>query len=188
MKTISARDLVNFTRKTEKSKQTFALKVKTEVDKSNSGSGGDYWVHSISAICNSIKLNDIVPIEEKKEILVNKHYNSSVQRSKVMYERNIRVLDTFADMDFSSWAPDSGPKFKKIPQKPFVLMFNGVGIKVRPNLLFSFNLNDNTPQIGAIWFVPNVDGFKKTELGLFVNLLYEYLIQKHGEPTLYGHE
>lgn len=41
MKTISARDLVNFTRKTEKSKQTFALKVKTEVDKSNSGSGGD---------------------------------------------------------------------------------------------------------------------------------------------------
>lgn len=119
MKTISARDLVNFTRKTEKNKQTFALRVKTEVGKSNSGSGGDYWIHSISAICNSIKLNDIVPIEEKREILVDKHYNSSVQRSKVMYERNIRVIDTFADMDFNSWIPGRGLKFKKNTAETF---------------------------------------------------------------------
>lgn len=173
MKKISIKDVVEFTRKSDRSKQSFAANLKHTREKSSVESGGDYWISSISAVSNSYKLNDIQPIIDKRYELEDKYEGTEYKRSKIMYKRNIDILYGCEEFDLDKWRPSKKMEFMKKYREYSVLNINGLPIQVLPNHIFTFNNEDVKEQeIGAIWFVAKLDGYKKNELGMYVDILF----------------
>lgn len=174
MKKISIKDVVDFRRKSPRSKQSFALNLKLSKEKANTKGGGNYWISATTAVSKSYKISDIQPIIDKKDKLAEKHEETNYRGTKVMYKRNIEILNTFEKFDFDKWRPSKEIKFLRKHKDYSVLTINGLDIQVEPNHIFSLK-KDNIEEIGAIWFIAKLDGLKKEELGMFTDILYRYL-------------
>ncbi len=179
MKIISVTDIVDFRRKSSKSKQTFALNVKFGTDEDNTDGGGNYWIRSISAINKSYKLNDIQPVIDKRRELINLSQTADSLRKRTNCEDNIEILNTFEDMDFENLRPNSELTFKSKKKEHSLLVLKGVKVKMNPSHIFTFNMNKEE-NIGAIWFIAKKNGFSMPELGIYSDMLYKYLSARFG--------
>lgn len=173
MKKLSIKDIIDFRRKSERSRITFVNNLKLDKEKTNSESGGDYWITSLSAISSSYKSGNKQLINEKIEELKEKLDKTNYKITKTMYRRNIDILLNYNDFDFKRWKP-SKFDIKKKQKEDSILNIKGVEIKVNPHHVFTFGKNDNA-EIGAIWFIAKLGGFEEDELGMFTEILYKYL-------------
>lgn len=174
MRELSIKDIVKFREKSDRAKKTFVANLKLDKEKVSSESGGDYWVICLSAISKSYKLNNKSFIIEKREEVEEKWDKEDYQRTKTMYKRNIDILYKCEDFDFRSLRPEE-PHYLKKQKVDSVLLIKGFELKVTPSHLFVFKNSSDEEEIGAIWFVAQLDGFRKDDLGMFTEILYRYL-------------
>lgn len=174
MRKISIKNIIEFRKKSEKSKKKFATDLKLNLEKTNSDSGGDYWISSLSAISNSYRFNDLKIIKDKIEELEEKLDNTKFKKTKTMYQRNIDILYSYEDFNFKKYQPSKTITFLKKQKTHSILTLKGLQIQVIPHHLFTFKKND-VEEIGAIWFIAKLGGYSKEELGMFSDVLYKYL-------------
>ena len=172
MKKISLNNIIKFRNKAEKQQKGFInnLKVKSEI---KTEGGGNYWIRSLSALSNSIKLNNHEPINEKIAEILELFSPDLTSQTKNMYERNINILHNYEDFDFSNWLPNEFEIESKSIKKN-IIYINSVPVQITPSQIFSFEKNEEN-YVGAIWFVAKLDGYKTSELGMFTEALFYYL-------------
>ncbi|ALL06494.1 hypothetical protein AQ505_13905 [Pedobacter sp. PACM 27299] len=186
MQKITVQELVEYTRKTsEKTKSNFAHKIKTRVPKEkqetdDDGSGGDYWITSTSCIYNVIKNNSGSFYEGKIDDLLKKIEATELKKIKSMHSRNIEILSSFKDFNHEDIRPVKVLKFEKVQKVHKIYPIDNFPLYLNPNLVFTFEENGKM-QIGAIWLVAKIDGFRKTELGMFCELLYRFLVKNYSD-------
>lgn len=180
MKAISIKDLVDFKRRSERSKKTFVTNLKKEDGMSDTGSGMDYWSSGVSAISKSFKGNTLQPLFDKKSELLKKYESEFYEPSKIMYKKNIEIIETYSEMNSKIWKPDINVTFEAVSTSNFIMNVEGIDIKMRPSVIFTFSL-DGKKQVGGVWFVSQKNGFNKNELGLFCDGLYRYLKINYSE-------
>ncbi|MCM4150025.1 hypothetical protein DHD05_00335 [Arenibacter sp. N53] len=179
MDKITVKKLIDFRNKSERSKKTFANNLKQD-KKSENASGGDYWISSLSTISNIFKTNNTDLFADKIELLYNKIENSEDKRTKLMFQRNIDILYSFEDFDFHNIKPNLDLEFLKKPESKSIIDIQGFPIHVKPNHVFTFHNNGNY-EIGAIWFIAKLQGYKRVELGMFADVLYRYLTKNYSK-------
>ena len=179
MENVAISKLVEFRRKTERSKRTFAEKLyHPPVQRKSEDGGGDYWVRSLSAINNAYKANDNQIILDKIEDISGDLENTSILKTKSMYERNLQILHNFEDIDFKDLIPVTEFEFLERQAKKANFDVNDFPIKIKFNQLYSFNENESI-FLGGVLFVAKLGGYTKGELGIFTEAFFRYLNQKY---------
>lgn len=176
MKKITIKNLIDFRKKSDRSKVTFLNSLKTEKSVSAEG-GGDYWVSCVSAICNAFKRNDKRLLNEKVLEINEKLPHAAANITKTQYQRNIDILESFEDFDLDHVKPSSKIQILKKPKEKSIIEIDGLSIEAKPSHVFSFSEN-GSDEIGSIWFVAKLNGYDTNELGMFTDILYRYL-DKH---------
>lgn len=174
MKKLSIKKIIEFRGKSERTKKKIATDIKIDKEQVKTDGGGDYWVSCLSAISNSFKASDLQFIIDKKDELEEKHGETEYKKTKTMYKRNIEILYNFEDSDFKKWKPSKKVKFLKKHKEDTVLTIKGLQVQATPHHVFTFKIND-VEEIGAIWFIAKLNGFRKDELGMFSDILFRYL-------------
>jgi hypothetical protein len=174
MRDLSVKNIIDFARKSDRSKKSFAENFKIDAKQKLDEGGGDYWITSISAISNSFKTDDLGFIIEKRYELEEKFKITEFDNTKAMYKRNIAILYNYENFDLKKWRPSKKITFIKKHLGDSVMTIRGLNIKVSPHHIFTFKLND-IDQIGAIWFVAKLGGYSSAELGMFTDILYRNL-------------
>lgn len=178
MKKITIKKLIEFRAKNDRTKITFVYNLKKENIKSeNSASGGDYWISCLSAIRNAFKYDNADLLDEKINTLTDKIRVSEIKKIKDQFQRNIDILNSFKDYDLQQLKPDADLSFLKQSKSQMILKIKDLPIEAKPCLVFTFS-KDGKNQIGGIWFIAQLKGFKKNELGMFADIIYRYL-KKH---------
>lgn len=174
MKNLSVKNIIEFRAKSEKSKKRFAADLKIDVEKVKAEGGGDYWISSVSAISNTYKKYDSQIIKDKIYEIENKLESTEHKHTKIQFKRNIDLLYKYEDFDFKRWQPSKKITIVRKQNANLLITVKGLQIQVKPHHVFSFKKNDSE-EVGAIWFIAKLGGFKKEELGIYTDLLYRYL-------------
>src|SRR5690606_34738460 len=176
MERIKVNELVDFRRKiTDKSKKNFAYKLKTRVpkikaEKDEEDEPRDYWVFSTSCIYQVYKSSSDVFYDPKIEELELKMEKPDIKSTVLlMYQRNRDILVNFKEFELNNLRP---PNIKRqgVQTESRTLTLTDFPLFVRPTIVFSHQRNGKN-EIGALWLAPQVDGFKKSELGIFCEVL-----------------
>jgi hypothetical protein len=183
MKKVTVKNLIEFRGKNERTKITFVHNLKKEKKKSDDDSGGDYWISCLSAIRNSFRFDDMGLLDEKIDLLLDKIKVSDIKRIKNQFQRNIDILNSFKEYDFQNLKPDTDIEILKQTKAKHLLDINGLPIEAKPCHIYTFSKN-NSNEIGGVWFVAQLSGFKESELGMFADLMYRYL-DKHYSKDFY---
>ncbi|MGQ1948717.1 hypothetical protein ACT3CD_16620 [Geofilum sp. OHC36d9] len=177
MEKIRIKELIKFRRKSDRSRITLVNNLKlNKALENDSSSGGDYWISCLSAIANAFKYDNIELLDEKIDLLIEKIRTHEDKRIKNQFQRNIDVLYNFEDFDFQELKPNADLIFLKKPTDISILDIKELPIQAKPDHVFTFSIN-NSEEIGAVWFIAQLDGFDKGELGMFVDILHRYLIK-----------
>lgn len=174
MKNLSIKSVIEFKGKSDRGKKNFATALKKDKAKVDTEGGGNYWVSCLSAIHNSFKLDDLQSIINRRGELEEKYGETEHKRTKTMYKRNIDILYNYEDFDLKKWKPSKKINFLKKHKDDSILNIKGLQIQATPNHVFTFQKND-VEEIGAIWFIAKLNGFRKDELGMFADILHRYL-------------
>jgi len=186
MQKITIKELVDFRRKSsDNGRKNFAYKlknreVKEKIDGDESSGGGDYWVTSTSCIYNVFKYNKNEFYDLKINELTTKFEAAEDKRIKSMYQRNIDILSNFKDFHIEAIRPSKILKFETVQKVHTVLHIDEFPLYINPSLLFSHERNGKN-ELGAIWLVPQLYGFKKAELGMFCEILYKFLLKNYSD-------
>jgi len=184
MEKIRVKELIKFRRKSERSRITLVNNLKSNNSPENdSSSGGDYWISCLSAIANTFKYYNIELLNEKIDLLTEKIKVTDDKRIKDQFQRNIDVLYNFGDFDFQDSKPDAKLTYLKKPTIKSILDIKGLPIQAKPDHVFTFSIN-KSEEIGAVWFIAQLNGFERGELGMFTDILYRYL-DKHYSKDFY---
>jgi len=178
MEKISVKNIVEFRRKSERSRITFInnlKKPKKETDVKAEG-GGDYWITASSAIGSYFKFDDKEVIANKIEDVVNRRDKSAATISKNMFQKNISLLHSFEDFDFSDLKPATDLIYLSKPD--IILKIKDINVQIRPSYVYSFKEND-IDRVGAIWFVTKLNGFDLNEIALFTDALHRCVKNKY---------
>ncbi len=173
MEKITIKNLIEFQRKSDRSKKTFVNNLQKDKYKDDSG-GGDYWVSCLSCVSNIFKTSNQNLLSEKIELLQSKIDIENDQRTKNMYQRNMDILSRFEEFDLDDIKPSSALTFQKKTDSNSIIKINDLPIHANPNHVFSFS-NGGFNEIGAVWFVAKIDGYGKNELGMFADIIHRYL-------------
>ncbi|MBB6328876.1 anti-sigma28 factor (negative regulator of flagellin synthesis) [Algoriphagus iocasae] len=180
MKKITIKNLIEFRRKSDRSKLTFLNNLRKEKAKKGDDSGGDYWVSCNSAVLNSFKTGRKellqVKIEELKEMILSTSYDNTKKR----FQRNIDVLVGFQDFDLDAIKPKGPLEFLHQKKVNSILTIGGLPIEAKPNHVFSFT-DGISEEIGAVWFVTKLNGYDRNELGMFAETIFRYLKQHYSQ-------
>lgn len=174
MKKVTVKNLIEFRNKSERSKITYVNNLKKEREKSKDGSGGDYWISALSAIRNVFKYDNEDLLDDKIAELAEKIKASQIKRIKDQFQRNIDILTNFKDFDLNHLRPEYELNFMKQPKIKSLLDINGLPIEAKPCHIYTFS-DKGSDEIGGIWFIAKLRGFKKSELAMFTDVLYRYL-------------
>lgn len=174
MKKLSIKNLVDFRGKSDRSKKNFVENIKFPKIEVPSEGGGDYWITSVSAVNNSYRSNDIEIVNEKIEELREKTRNTNQNIAKNMYQRNVAILQKYKSLDIKKLRPPEKVEFLKKSTANSVLTIKGLQIQTKPNHVFMYN-KDGDENIGAIWFIAKLKGYRIEEVGLATELLYRYI-------------
>ncbi len=183
MKKVTIKNLIKFRGENGRTKITFVHNLKKEKKKSDDSSGGDYWISCLSAIRSTFKYDNTDLLDEKIDLLRDKIKVSEIKRIKDQFQRNIDIVNNFKDYDFQHLKPNTDLTFIKQVKHQFLLDIKGLPVEAKPCYIFSFSEN-NSDEIGGIWFIAQLKGFKKSELGMFADILYRYL-DKHYSKKYY---
>lgn len=169
---ISLANVVEFKRRSDRSRATLINNLNKTKKEATSEEGGDYWIICKSAIGNAFKNNDNNQILEKIDEVVEKRNNAAATISRNMYQRNISILNSFNNFDFTDFKPDT--KLNYLPKSQSIINIKGVPVHIRPSYVFTFK-EKNIDKIGAMWFVGKWEKFDVGEVALFTDALYRYL-------------
>ena len=183
MKKVTVKNLIEFRGKNERTRITFVNNLKKEKKKSEDGSGGDYWISCLSAVRNSFKYDNEDLLDNKISELANKIRVTEIKRIKDQFKRNIDILNNFKEYEIEHLKPNTDLTFLKQPKMKSLLDIKGFPIEAKPCHTYTFSEN-NSEEIGGIWFIAKLKGFKKSELGMFTDILYRYL-EKHYSKDFY---
>jgi hypothetical protein len=172
MEKVTVKKLIEFRGKNEQTRITFVNNLKKK--KLDDGSGGDYWISCLSAIRNAFRLGEEDLLDEKIDLLYEKIKVTEIKRIKDQFQRNIDVLHNFKEYDFQHLKPNADLTFLRQPKNKSLLDINGLPIEAKPCHIYTFS-EDNSEEIGGIWFIAKLGGFEKSELGMFADILYRYL-------------
>lgn len=184
MEKITIKELVAFRRKTtDSNKKNFAYKLKNRVAKEKlkddeKSDGGDYWITSTSCISNVFKHNKTDFYDKKIAELTGKREATNDKGLKSRFQRNIDILNSFKDFSFEDIRPDRILKLVSVQKVHKILSVQDFPLYLNPSILFAYERNGKT-ELGAIWLVSQIDGFSKAELGLFCEILYDFLVQNY---------
>lgn len=186
MKKLSISKVIEFSRKSEKSRPTF-LKQHNKPKPPSKG-GGDYWISCISAVSHAFKNDDNSFVTDKIEYLLGEIKKTPHKITKDMFQRNIDFLYNFKLFNFSKWISNSQLSFLSKKSENSVIQINSVPIQIKPNHVFTFDENGET-KIGAVSFVSKLEGYKQNELAAFADANYRYLTTNYSdeytiEPSL----
>ena len=170
---ISIGNIIEFRRKSDKSKVTFINALK-KVTAEPLESGGNYWRICSSTIGNCFRRDNKALIHEKIEDVIQRRDKAKAKHVKDMYERNIAILNSFEDYDFAKLKPKASVLYLPKPKNRALVNIKGIPVQVTPNYIYSFK-ELNIDKIGAIWLVVKLDGFDTTEIALFTDALFRYL-------------
>lgn len=187
IESIKVKELIDFHRKAEgKNKNRFAQKLKSREKKvvekkEGDNGGGDYWISSNSCILKVFKTGNKELYDEKIYELENKLTVCKHKNTKTNLERNIQRLENFKDFDLSEVKPIGDLKYN-IPVKKYIkdFIFKELPIYLNPSTFYSYKKEDQD-YIGALWLVSSKEGFKKSEIGVFCELLYHLILSKYGD-------
>jgi hypothetical protein len=174
MKKISASALIDFRRRSPKGKQNFVAKLKATAIPTKPDGGGNYWISALSATQHAYQDDDTSIADEKIIDLRNWITGTKHTITRNMYQANITLLDNYKGMDHSKLRPTSPLTFLKKSGTNSILSIKGLQVEIRPAHVFSFG-KKGKEEVGAICFVAKKDGYNKSEIGLFCDLLYRYL-------------
>ncbi|MNY28578.1 hypothetical protein D3C86_1625620 [compost metagenome] len=133
----------------------------------------------MSAISNVFKHENLELIDEKIVELREKIVDAEYDNSRIMYRRNIEILNGYENWNFNKFKPKRC-KILKQHKEATIVNINGLPIKVTPHHVFVFEKNNKT-YVGGIWFVAKKEGFSKMELGMFSDALYRSLMINYSE-------
>ena len=171
---ISIKKLVEFRRYSKRRKSSFAHSLKAPKKGVIGGSGGNYWVRSVSAISKAFKENDPTIIQDRLDGLKMDLANTQRHPTKVLYQRNIEILEQYLGFDFSKWMPTEAIIIESLTRDQSILDEGGLPIQVRPSIIFSFE-KDGISTYRGIWFITWLEGFKKEDLGMYAECIYRLL-------------
>ncbi|WP_425236975.1 hypothetical protein [Ulvibacterium sp.] len=180
MKKVTVKNLIDFRRKTERTKKTFVNNLKKEKGAEDNSGGGDYWISCLSAISNAFRNGNTSLLDEKIQQLAEKIKHSEIKRIKNQFQRNIDILNNFKDFNLQNLKPATNLVFHVQPKNKSILDIKGFPVEAKPNHVFSFSENGSN-EIGAIWFISKLNGYKKSELGMFADIAYRYLKQNFSD-------
>ncbi len=187
MEKIKINELVDFRRKqSDKSKRNFINKLKNRIPKllteteKEEEDPRDYWVFSTSCIYNAYKNGSDEFYDPKIEELQLKMAKPELKSSPLsMYKRNRDILLSFKEFGLNSLRPEKLIR-QSVQKEHKIITLTDFPLYVKPTLVFSHERNGKN-EIGALWLVPQVDGFKKSELGIFCEVLYRFLIKNYSD-------
>lgn len=182
MKKLSVKDLVDFRAKSDRAKRTLVERIKSNKIEPPAEGGGNYWVTSFSAICNSYRSDDLTIIDQKIDQLRDKLASNRHANAKNMYERNIMNLKKYKGIDVKKLRPSGKLSFLKKSSGNQLLTIKGLQIEAKASHVFTFGKKDEE-NVGAIWFVAKISGFRIEEVGMFCEMLYRFL--KHNYSKKY---
>lgn len=183
MKKVRVQDLIKFRTKNDLTKITFVRNLNKEKKKSDDDSGGHYWISCLSAIRNLFKHDDVDVLEEKINLLQSKIEKSEKKGSKIQFQRNIDLINSFKEYDYHYLKPNSSIEILKQKKANFLLDIKGLPIEVKPCHIYKFSEN-GSDEIGGVWFIAQLKGFKKSELAMFSDMIFRYL-DKHYAKDFY---
>ena len=175
MKKITIDNLIEFRRKkSDNTKFTVLHKSQKEKVKKPGESGGHYWVCCISAANNVFKTDDKGFLNLKIEELRKWIEETENEGSKKRWQQSIEIISNLEDYDFTILKPSTEMKILKKPSDKSLLKINDLLLEAEPHHVFSYTNND-FDEIGAVWFVAKKDGFQKSELAMFSDIIFRYL-------------
>lgn len=175
MRKLKLKDVIEFNRMTDVKKKNFVANLNGEekAEKTDDG-GGDYWVSSISAIKAYFRFGDKEAYDGKIFKLEEKAESTRIDHVRDQFQRNINIMRTYENVDFSKWKPAGELTVLKNQTHTYVTVLNGFEIKSAQWLAFEFKENE-ADKIGGIWYVAQKGGYSKAELSMFAEILYRYL-------------
>ncbi|RXR23039.1 hypothetical protein [Flavobacterium stagni] len=179
MEKITVKELIEFREKTsDKSKKNYAQKLKFRKPKEKAQGkkkgGGNYWSISNSCIQNVFKDGTEDYYDLKIDDAIISKEIEQRERFKTMYQRNIDILSNFKEFDILNLRPENIQNFESIHKEQRIVEVNKYPIYLNPNLVFSFERNGKK-EIGALLLISQIDGYKKSQLGMFCEMLYRFL-------------
>ncbi|WP_294332615.1 hypothetical protein [uncultured Chryseobacterium sp.] len=185
MKNIRVKDLIIFRSLSERRQITFVSNLQKEkiVKDEDEGSGGNYWVRSISALNNAFRENDNTFIKEKINDILNDYNPKLDNRTKVKYDRNLQILHNYEDFDFRSITPSGEIEILLKVRKNGVIDVNGLDLKVETHHIYAFD-SDNKTYLGAVLFAVQKGGYKLDELGIFAEAIFTFLVKNYSEKYI----
>lgn len=174
MKKLRILDLVEFNRKSDRSKLTHVTnfqKVKSDPKNEKNESGGDYWVSCNSAIVKYFKSEDEKILRTKIDQLLKMIENSPRKQTKDRFQANIEIIQNFSSFNIKEIKPYQEISILKKEEKYPKIKIENLTIEVKPDVIFSFNEN----KIGSVWFLTKKGGFNSNELAMFSDILFRYI-------------
>lgn len=175
MKKISVDKLIDFRRKkSDGTKFTVLHKTQEEKVKKPDESGGHYWVCCISTARSVFKTDDKNLLTLKMDELQEWIEATDHEGTKKRWKQNITMLHHLEDYDFGSIKPSTPIHLLKKPSDKLVLKINDLMIESSPQDVYSYT-NGDFEEVGAVWFVAKKDGFTKSELAMYCDIMYRFL-------------
>lgn len=180
MKDIRIKDLVTFKRLTDRRKSTFLINLQKEkiVKENDESSGGDYWVRSISALNNAFRENDNSFISDKISDIINDYSPKLNKGTRDKYDRNLQILYNYEDFDFRSLTPTEEIEILSKARKSGVIEIAALSLKVETHHIYTFTVDDKE-YLGALLFAAQKDGYQPSELGVFTEAIFNFLIANY---------
>lgn len=180
---IKIKEIVDFKGYGQRKKKNFITKLKLPVaviEVKEKSDARDYWVRSISAIIASCKANNNEKIVQKITDIERDKNGTTNRRTIQQYDNNLKILSTFRDFNFRDLFPENYKILEKGLKKGEIIIQNDFEIKVQISLPFTFEIGEVT-KVGAIWFVAIKNGYKRSQLGIFAELAFNFLSSNYSE-------
>jgi len=175
MKELPIKKLIEYNSYSDRRKSTMLGKLQqVESVFSNSKDARDYWHRSLTAIRKSFKFNDYQFLVDRIRFISDDLSKTTVRKTKIMYERNIQILNNFLEFNYTRLMPPHKVRFISQTTEVSIISVNGIQLKIHGDDLFSYEIN-SVKHIGAVWFVASKDGYRDDELAIFVDALYRML-------------
>jgi hypothetical protein len=189
MKELSIKTLIRFRGlKSESSKKNFVYRLKQnegEVEEEENydddkKTGGNYWSSGLGAIHTTYKSEDTRVLKNRIAALAAKYRVERRKQTRDMHKRNIDIMTEFENVNFKEWKPTGMMEYLKTHTEDYIITIKGLKIKAKPDYVFSFK-EGGVRKVGAIWFIADIKGFRNGELGMYAELLNQYLKTHHSD-------
>ena len=180
MNKITVTNLVDFSRKTPRGRQTLINNLKVPKVNTPDDGGGDYWISALSCLAKAFSDNVDNLIGNKIEDLIDKIEVHEAKITKDMHQRNINILQDFEGFGFNTLKPQAELTYLKKPKEKSIVIIRRLPLFVKPHHVYAFEEN-GIKKIGAIWFIAKLHGFKHEELAMVTDLLYRYLDSNYSD-------